>query len=172
MPPVSNEAVNLPLAREIPASDRFDRLWSRERERVWRLCVHLSGNRDRADDLTQEVALKAHAAFGTFRGRSSPSTWLYRIAVNAALRERENHRPAAGLDEVSERGKADDDTLNVRLALDRLPGDQRTALLLSVYEGLTCKEIAAVLEIPVGTVLSRIHRARQRLREELSDEDV
>ena len=164
--------MNLPLTRTTPPPEAFTRLWSRERERVWRVCVHLSGSRDRADDLTQEVALRAHAALGSFQSRSSPSTWLYRIAVNVALREREKYRPTSGLEEIVERGCADDDTLNVRLALNRLPDDQRTALLLSVYEGLTCKEIAAVLEIPLGTVLSRIHRARQRLREELSDENM
>ena len=67
----------------------FSRLWDKERERVWRLIVALSGSRDEADDLTQEVGLRALEGFGRFRGLSSYSTWLHRIAVNVVLRHRE-----------------------------------------------------------------------------------
>jgi RNA polymerase sigma-70 factor, ECF subfamily len=153
-----------------PGDPAFERLWSAERERVRRLCVRLSGDPEAAEDLTQEVALKAHAALGSFRGSARAATWLHRIAVNVVLRWREQQKPTLPLDALVERPGPDSDTLRVRLAIERLPDDQRTPLVLSALEGWSIKEIAATLEIPQGTVLSRLHRARTRLREELSDD--
>jgi RNA polymerase sigma-70 factor, ECF subfamily len=150
----------------------FERAWNRNRERVWRLVVRLSGSRDAADDLTQEVAVQAAQAFPKFRGQAQAFTLFYKIAVRCVLRWRAQRSVVGGeaLLESIPAPSADPTTeLTVRAALQTLPDDQRTALVLAVYEQLSYKEIAAVLEIPLGTVMSRLSRARQQLRKELSD---
>jgi RNA polymerase sigma-70 factor (ECF subfamily) len=141
---------------------------------------------DAADDLTQEVGLRALEAYGRFRGAAAESTWLYRIAVNVVLRWRERRRgmcatvgldgvapPVAPAEESPERItlRADANERTCR-AVEALPDELRTPLLLHAREGLKYREIAAVLEVPVGTVMSRLYGARQRLRRELGDEDA
>jgi RNA polymerase sigma-70 factor, ECF subfamily len=163
----------------------FERLWERERPRVWRLTARLSGCPDAADDLTQEVGLRALAAYGNFRGAAAESTWLFRIAVNAAIRWREQSRTAqrhtvitngvpdmAGPLESSPERQAMQAEATARLhrALDVLPEELRTPLLLHAWESMKYREIATLLEIPMGTVMSRLNAARTRLRRELSDE--
>lgn len=155
----------------------FERLWEAERERVWRLCVRLVSHTD-ADDLAQEVSIRAWQAWGGFKGLASPRTWLHRITVNVCLRWRERQRPTTMLDEAwagsvdatpeKEALKADENS-RIHAALDRLPEDLRTSLVLHAWEGMAYREIAALLEIPVGTVTSRIWAARQRLKKELAD---
>ena len=158
----------------------FEQFWQPHRLRVWRLVARLAGSVDLADDLTQEVSLRACQGFGTFRGGSSAYTWLYRIAVHVVLR----HRERLVLDTVSwdSAAQVPDPSLTpqaavlqaeirpiVWAALDRLPDEQRTTIILSVYEELKYREIADVLEIPLGTVKSRLHTGIARLREELKD---
>jgi len=158
----------------------FERFWQPHRARVWRLVARLAGSVDLADDLTQEVSLRAFQGFGAFRRGASGYTWLYCIAVNVVLRHRERLVP----DTVSwdSAFQVVDPSLNpqaallqsetrpiVWAALGRLPEEQRTTIILSVYEELKYREIAAVLEIPLGTVKSRLHVGMARLREELKD---
>jgi RNA polymerase sigma-70 factor, ECF subfamily len=156
----------------------FERLWEAERERVWRLCARLSSSTDAADDLAQEVSIRAWQAWGGFKGLASPRTWLHRIAVNVCLRWRERQKPTTMLDETlagSVEGSPErlalqsDEKSRIHAALDRLPEDLRTSLVLHAWEGMAYREIAALLEIPVGTVTSRIWAARQRLKKELAD---
>ena len=162
--------------------ERFECLWRENRPRVWRLLLRLTGDPDAADDLTQEVSVRAFGAFAGFRGEAGAATWLYRIAVNVAARHRQCVRggtvgldtpEAAGLcatgggpEEAALRGAL---VPAVRAAVERLPEEMRTTLILQVYEGLKYREIAAVLGVPVGTVKSRLHQATQRLRETLRD---
>jgi len=140
----------------------------------------LAGSVDLADDLTQEVNLRAFQGFGTFRRGSSAYTWLYRIAVNAVLRHRERLSPDTVPWDIA--AQVPDPSLSpqdallqaqirpiVWAALNRLPEEQRTTIILSVYEELKYREIADVLEIPLGTVKSRLHIGMARLREELKD---
>jgi RNA polymerase sigma-70 factor, ECF subfamily len=160
---------------------RFEQIWHPSRLRVWRLMARLSGHPDVADDLTQEVSLRAFQAFPTFRGRSSAFTWLYRIAINVAQRYRERERETVAMDdpavmalpsgEASPEAHAIQSDLRPTLwaALDRLPDDLRTTLILKVYEEMKYREIAETLDIPIGTVKSRLNNAMQRLREELKD---
>lgn len=156
----------------------FERLWEAERERVWRLCARLSNSTDAADDLAQEVSIRAWQAWGGFKGLASPRTWLHRIAVNVCLRWRERQKPTTMLDEAlagSAEGSPErialqtDEKSRIHAALDRLPEDLRTSLVLHAWEGMAYREIASLLEIPVGTVTSRIWAARQRLKKELAD---
>ncbi len=160
---------------------RFDAVWREHRPRIWRLVARLSGSVDSADDLTQEVSVRAYQAYDGFAGRSGAFTWLYRIAVNVVNRDRERRRQIVDLDapEVMQLCAAADGPEQAALkaelspmvwaALDRLPEELRTTLILQVYEQLKYREIAAILNVPIGTVKSRLHSAMLRLREELKD---
>ena len=159
----------------------FERLWALHRPRVWRLTARLSGSLDSADDLTQEVSMRAFQAFGGFRKQSSTFTWFYRIAVNVVLRDRERVRPTVDIESkgitVVAGSESDPEALAIRAelcpavreALDRLPADYRTVMVLQVYEGLKYREIADILEVPIETVKYRRHHGMLRLREELKD---
>lgn len=163
----------------------FNRLWESERPRVWRLIARLSNSPDAADDLTQEVGLRALEGYGNFQGRAAASTWLFRIAVNVVQRWREQQqqwreeavpegRETTAPEETSpERLALQAEVISrTRRALDRLPDDLRTPLVLHAWEGMKYREIAAVLEVPLGTVMSRLHAARQRMRKECGDDDA
>ena len=172
-----------PQRAEAARRARFERAWEQNRPRLGRLVARLAGDADPADDLMQEVSLRAFQTFGAFRGRSSAYTCLYRIAVNVVLRARERrHHPTVPLDSPDASGLTADPAagpearaLRASLqpavwgALDRLPEDQRATLILQIYEGLKYREIADVLGIPLGTVKSRLNAAILRLREELKD---
>ncbi len=161
----------------------FESVWQAHRPRIWRLVARLAGDVDLADDLTQEVSLKAFQAFGDFRGEAGAFTWLYRIAVNVVNRHRERRRhegvsldlPEVALLCADERTSPEAMALHADLrpvvwsALERLPEELRTTLILQLYEGLKYREVASILDVPIGTVKSRLHNAVQRLREELKD---
>jgi RNA polymerase sigma-70 factor, ECF subfamily len=165
--------------------ERFEQLWQEHRPRIWRLVARLAGSTDLADDLTQEVSLRAFQAFGSFRGEAGAFTWLYRIAVNVVNRHRERRRELLPLDapEVAQL-PADtacgpeplalqaDRRAAVWSAIERLPEEMRTTLVLQVYEQLKYREVAAILNVPVGTVKSRLNHAMRRLREEFKDHEL
>jgi RNA polymerase sigma-70 factor (ECF subfamily) len=156
---------------------------------VVQLATNLLGDREEALDLSQEVFLRVFATIHRFRGQSSLRTWIYRIAVNQARNRhrfwRRRHRAdQVSLDqhvavhgdclpghEVAPDGVLARKELADRLqqALDRLPFDQRTAIVLREIDGLSYEEIAYSLGIALGTVKSRLTRARKALREELGD---
>ncbi len=154
---------------------------------VFGLALHLLGDRDEALDLSQEVFLRVFRTISSFRGQSALRTWIYRIVVNQARNRqrwwRRRHRAEQiSLDEhLQQFGDMEStgDVLPDRLlasketaariwqALDRLPFDQRTALILREVDGLRYEEIAFSLGVAVGTVKSRLTRARQALRADL-----
>ena len=155
---------------------------------IYNLSLHLLGDADEALDLSQEVFLRVFRTLASFRGQSALRTWIYRIVINQARNRqrwwRRRHRDEqVSLDahvekfgEIeSKNDSATPDRVFVRKetasriwkALDRLPFDQRTALILREIDGLRYDEIAYSLGIAVGTVKSRLTRARQALREEL-----
>jgi RNA polymerase sigma-70 factor (ECF subfamily) len=156
---------------------------------VFQLAFNLLGDRDEALDLSQEVFLRVFRTIHRFRGHSSLRTWIYRIAVNQARNRhrfwRRRHRAdQVSLDEhVAEHGDflSGGDALPDRVlaqkelaarlqaALDHLPFDQRTAIVLREIDGLSYEEIAYSLGVAVGTVKSRLTRARQALRLELRE---
>lgn len=168
------------LSQSVARQEVFEQLWQDHRERIWRLVARLAGGTDIADDLTQEISIRAFSAFEEFRGESSFSTWLYRIAVNIVLRYRERKlHSEVSLDAVASDvlpdPAANPETQALQSALrpavwaaiNRLPPDLRTTLILQVYEGLKYREIAAVLNITLDLVKYRRHQALLRLREEL-----
>jgi RNA polymerase sigma-70 factor (ECF subfamily) len=154
---------------------------------VYGLAFNLLGNRDEALDVSQEVFLRVFRTLSHFRGQSALRTWIYRIVINQVRNRqrwwRRRHRSdLVSLDEhlrqfgdVESKGEVLPDRLlasketatRIWDALDRLPFDQRTALVLREVDGLKYEEIAFSLDVAVGTVKSRLTRARQSLRAEL-----
>jgi RNA polymerase sigma-70 factor, ECF subfamily len=138
---------------------------------VWRLCAHL-GDRDRADDLTQETYLRAVTALPSFRAEASARTWLLAIArrtVADALRSHRRRRRLEGVLRPTPAQPGPDEGVAIRAAVDRLDADRRAAFVLTQVLGLSYAEAAAVCGCPVGTIRSRLARARADLVAVLSD---
>jgi len=157
------------------------------KDRLITVIARVAGAGPDAEDLAQETFLKAFAAIGRFDGRSALFTWLYRIAVNTA-RDWSDHRrrrptvPLHGpegllVEPLAPDGPPDDEAVRreerqaVRRALQRLPEPFRTTLVLREMEGLSYEAIADALDVSIGTVESRIFRARCKLRA-LLEEDL
>ncbi len=156
---------------------------------VVQLAVNLLGDREEALDLSQEVFLRVFRTIGRFRGHSSLRTWIYRIAINQARNRHRFWRRRHRADQVSldqhvavhgefvSAGEARPDRMlaqkelaaRLESALDHLPFDQRTAIVLREIDGLSYEEIAYSLGVAVGTVKSRLTRARHALRQELRE---
>lgn len=163
----------------------FEELVGRHQQRVFRLLMRMMGNREEAEDVAQETFLSLHRHGRRFRAEARFSTFVYRVAANAALnRRRSLGRSRARIDKLKVRTEAGDDlpvsprnpedatagaelTARVREALQNLSPSLRMPVILYDIEGLSYGEIAKVLGIAEGTVKSRIHRARRALREEL-----
>lgn len=173
----------------------FDTLVERHQNRIFNLCYWMLGNRDEAADAAQDAFIRAYRSLSNFRGDSAFSTWLHRIAVNTALdaASRRKRAPlsysdvAPGTDDDDESPDIDsapapteltenepvfaalrrERHVAVREALARLPEHFRQVLVLFEIEGYAYEEIAEMLQTPLGTVKSRINRARLRLRDEL-----
>jgi RNA polymerase sigma-70 factor, ECF subfamily len=154
---------------------------------VFSLALHLLGDRDEALDLSQEVFLRVFRTLASFRGQSALRTWIYRIVINQARNRQRWWRRRHKSDQISlddhlqhcgdlpseseiapDRLLASKETAaKLWQAMDRLPFDQRTAIILREIDGLRYDEIAFSLGIAVGTVKSRLTRARHALRAEL-----
>lgn len=156
----------------------FDALYESNVGRVYALCLRMSGDRRSAEELTQDVFVRAWRRIGTFRGASAFSTWLHRVAVNVVLddRKRRRRRPAEltheGDDELATVSGATTDPairLDLERALATLPERSRMALVLHAVEGYRYEEVAELMEISVGTVKSHIHRGRALLMERMGD---
>ena len=163
----------------------FETLVRRHERRVFGLVFRMLGNREEAEDVTQEAFLALHRHGHRFRGEARFSTFVYRVAANAALnRRRSLGRRRAREEALAYRQDAGDDLPStprdpedaasggeiqerVQAALLGLPRDLRMAVVLYDIEGQSYGEIAQALRIPEGTVKSRIHRARTALRDRL-----
>jgi RNA polymerase sigma-70 factor (ECF subfamily) len=153
--------------------EAFDRLVVRYQRDVYRLCYRYVNNHEDANDLAQEVFLRAWRGISRFRGESSFSTWLYRIAVNTCLNFRALRRPATQelpatlADPVPgavARAESDEAARRLRTAVSRLPEKQRATLILKVYHELTHEEVAGILGTSVGTVKANLFHALRNLR--------
>jgi RNA polymerase sigma-70 factor (ECF subfamily) len=167
----------------------FEPLVEKYRQRVWRLAYNTLRDREEAWDVAQEAFIRAYQALPSFRGQSAFYTWLYRIVVNVATdraRSRGAQGRAFGTERVPEEdwervlpdrnpGEEAPDAAALRgeqrgkivKALATLSEDHRTIIMLSDLEGLSYREISETLAIPMGTVMSRLHNARKRLRDAL-----
>ena len=169
--------------------DACAELVSEHQRMVYQLSLNLLNDHNEALDLSQEVFLRVFRTIHAFRGHSSLRTWIYRIVVNQARNRqrwwRRRHRAQqVSLDqhiqdhgELAERVDSGPDRLvgqkqladRIRVALDGLPFDQKTAIVLREIDGLSYEEIGFSLGIAVGTVKSRLARAREGLRAQLRD---
>jgi len=173
------------LVRRVKKGDRhaFDLLFSRYQHKILNLVGRYLRDREDIEDIAQETFIKAFRALPRFRGESAFYTWLYRIAINTAknhlvarsrrppgvdvdveeaefmdgtdaLKESENPESALARDELS---------AELDLAISQLPDDLRSAVTLREFDGLTYEQIAEIMDCPVGTVRSRIFRAREAI---------
>ncbi|HEV8324988.1 MAG TPA: sigma-70 family RNA polymerase sigma factor [Myxococcota bacterium] len=181
----SGEEVTELVRRARTGSSRaFAELVRRYRPRIYALGLHLTGSASDADDIAQEVFLRAYNALDTFEGRGEFFSWLYRIALHLALNQKRNRARRGGpaLDDPrvefavavdahgDPRRAAALRQLYRRLigALDHLTPVLRSTVVLVALQGMSHAEAADVLDTNAGTIAWRIHEARQRLRAELS----
>jgi RNA polymerase sigma-70 factor (ECF subfamily) len=163
------------LVRSILAGEEgaFEVLLDEFQPRVYRLACRLVSPRE-ADDVTQEVFIAVFKGLKRFRGESSLSTWLYRVAFNTCqtYRLREARRPRLPIPETPDLRQAvlsAVENCDVAEAVAKLDDRHRVVLVLHELHGLTYGEIAEVIQVPVGTVKSRLSNALHKLREMLRD---
>jgi len=186
---MSERSIDQKLVVRVQKGDKtaFDLLVRKYQHKVAKLVSRYVRDRREVEDVTQEAMIKAYRAIGGFRGESAFYTWLYRIAVNTAKNylESQGRRPPGSDVEIegaelieSGEGLRDQATperqmltkeiaTTVHRVLEHLPPDLRTAITLREIEGMSYEEIAEVMDCPIGTVRSRIFRAREAIDQEL-----
>jgi RNA polymerase sigma-70 factor (ECF subfamily) len=152
----------------------FESLYNQHLKRVYNIAWRMMGNGADAEDVAQEVMLKAWRALPKFKMDSAFGTWLYRITMNACSDElRRRKKKTVSVEEMSESGREiasegfeerSVDGGSIAGAVARLGKDYRAALVLRDVEGYAYEEIARILRCPIGTVRSRINRAREQMR--------
>ena len=165
----------------------FEMLVTPHEQMLWRVCWHYTHHQEDAADCLQETMLKAWKALKTYRGDCSLSSWLYRIAQTVCLdflRKQKRLPPTESADELAEeegyapvdQSPTPDEALlhqesveNIRAAIDALPAEMRTVIIFYALQGLGYEEIATIMQISVGTVKSRISRAREKIAKFLAD---
>lgn len=178
------------LVERVQAGDKqaFDLLVSKYQRRLMRLLSRIVHDPAEAEDVVQETFIKAYRAMRRFRGESAFYTWLYRIGVNTAKNflVLQARRTPTSTETDAEQAEGFEDAEQLRdintpesvlaskqivqtvnAAMDALPVDLRTAIALREIEGLSYEEISAIMACPIGTVRSRIFRAREVIAEKL-----
>ena len=165
----------------------FEALVRRYRKRIFALALHITRSASEADDITQDVFLKAYRALTEFEGRSQFFTWVYRMTVNRSLnarrdRARRGEEPddprlelAIAVDARSNPGRATElrqTYARLLRALDGLPVDMRTTVILVSLQGLSHGEVAVVQNVSEGTIAWRMHEARRRLHDAMAPEKL
>ena len=165
-------------------SEGFGQLVRKYQDRLYNTILHVVGCREDARDVVQDAFVQAFVKLDTFQRSSAFYTWLYRIAFNVAVSHRRRKRAILSVertrevtgDEPIDDGDAPGDRLEqtersrqVRQALARLSEDHRAVLVLREIDGCCYETIADILDLPVGTVRSRLHRARLQLRDQLQE---
>ncbi len=159
------------------------------KDKVYQLCYRMLGNRHEAEDMAQEAFIRAYINISRFNTDLKFSTWLYRIATNLCIDRLRKKKPDYYLDAevtgtdgltmysqvATDTDLPEDNLVSMELAetieraILRLPEKYRTVIVLKYIEELSLKEISEILDIPVGTVKTRIHRGREALRQQLSN---
>jgi RNA polymerase sigma-70 factor (ECF subfamily) len=166
-------------------SQAYESLVRKYQKSIYYLCHRMTGAHQSADDLSQETFVKAYFSLPKFKEEMNFFTWIRKIAVNSTLnylkvRKREkplvenhdfsSHNPGSQSSEMpQERLERIHMVKKFKQALDLLPADQRAIFVLRVFEHQSYKDIAQILNIPEGTVMSRLSRARQKLRQEMAE---
>jgi len=173
---------DIDLIRQAARGDveAYNLLVSRWEKRVYNYLLRITGNREDALDLAQDVFLKAYQNLRKLDDATRFAPWLYRIAHNEAYSMFRKRRPEADVDELEPESTANEITvggtsvfpielsLAVTAALDRLTPDQREAVVLKVYQGFKFEEMAEILDCPVSTVKSRLYTALDLLKAQLA----
>ncbi|MDX2456389.1 MAG: RNA polymerase sigma factor RpoE [Gammaproteobacteria bacterium] len=182
---MGERSIDQALVKQVQAGDKqaFDVLVLKYQNKIIQLVHRYVHDADESRDVAQEAFIKAYRAIGRFRGDSAFYTWLYRIAINTAknylvasgrrpprsdidAQDAEQYEGATGLKEYAtpERLLLKDEIQGAIVsAIDELPDDLRTAITLRELEGLSYEEIAQTMDCPIGTVRSRIFRARDAI---------
>ena len=160
----------------------FEHLYREHAGRVFGLCLRMTGRADAAEDLTQDTFVSAWRSLAGYEGRSSFSTWLHRIAVNAVLATRRSPRGRGEVSLTDESGadvELPDDAgmdeatpIDLERAIAALPPGARDILVLHGIYGYSHEEAAAMLGVAVGTCKAQLHRARQLLRGRMRTEET
>ncbi|MGI9515801.1 MAG: sigma-70 family RNA polymerase sigma factor [Pirellulaceae bacterium] len=164
-------------------TEAFGSLVSKYQNRLYNSMVHFLRDETEAEDVVQESFVLSFTRLASFRGNSSFYTWLYRIAFNTAISRRRRRRPQVSVErDLGEAGSgmgdqgpqpgdrldADERAGQLHAALNRLNEQHRMILVLREMDQLSYEEISEILDLPIGTVRSRLHRARSQLKEELA----
>lgn len=163
--------------------EAFNALVLRHQDRVFAAVTRFCGNAEDAADVVQRAFINAYRKIGDFKNDAAFSTWIYRIAFNQAISfRRENRRPSISIHGKGDEGliaepvderppgesmESEETQKKVQQALERLDEEDRKIIILKDLQGHSYDEIAAILEVPKGTVRSRLHRARMELKEKL-----
>ena len=163
--------------------DAFRRLIEPHQDFVFRVAFSVLGNREEAEEAAQDAFVRAYRGLGAFSAKVPFQAWMYRIAVRTALNARRRRRwrlferltppewfgglAAAAGDAPDADVEKQDARKRLRAAIDRLPRKLNEVVVLSYLDELDGREIAAILDIPEGTVKSRLHRAREKLQKEI-----
>ena len=160
----------------------FGQLVSRYQDRLFNTVVHVVGCHEEARDVVQDAFVQAFVKLETFQRSSAFYTWLYRIALNVAISRQRRRRPSSSVEQTreatgaepidrdgapAERMEQQERVRQVQQALAAVCEEYRAVLVLREIEGRAYEEIAEILDLPIGTVRSRLHRARSELREQL-----
>ena len=189
MPIMGQKQIDLELVRRVQSGDKkaFDVLVLKYQQKVISLVMRYVHDHHLAMDVAQEAFIKAYRGLKNFRGDSAFYTWMYRIAINTAknhLVSQSRRLPANDIDAQEAEQYGGDSALKeyasperealrdeiratIVKAIEKLPEDLRTAITLREIEGLSYEEIAEAMECPIGTVRSRIFRARESVDKEL-----
>jgi RNA polymerase sigma-70 factor (ECF subfamily) len=165
--------------------EAFECLIRKYQQGIYYLCRRMTGAHQSADDLSQETFIKAYFSLKTFRDEMNFFTWLRRIAVNASLNYLKAHKreEPLGNRESEVQGNASSTLQELpqaklqrneleqkfKRAVDALPASQKSIFILRFYENLSYKDISEILNLPDGTVMSRLNRARKKLKSLLAD---
>lgn len=160
----------------------FGQLVKTYQRRLYTTLYHLTRDHEESEDVVQETFVQAYTKLDTFQGRSSFYTWIYRIAFNQLASRRRRRRPQTSVDQAREDlGQEPVDSgetplqeierqeraVLVHQALNLIADDYRSILILREMDGMDYDSIADVLDLPIGTVRSRLHRARLQLKKQL-----
>jgi len=163
-PDASDEALWLERARNGDVY-ALDALMNAHRSRILNLCFQVLRDETEAEDAAQDAFVRAFGNLSGFKSKSSFGTWLYRVALNVCLERKRAHRETEDLPlELGAIDKGNDERFALEWALDKLSEPLRIALVLREWHGLSYEEMASALDVPVGTVRSRLSSAREEFR--------